>query len=189
MGGPLSSSSFTCAECSARGSCVVPEPLTVGGSPSVTLVTIPVRRLSCLVVTGVIVKVRLSATASRMLFGSVTSAPRGETEAQGEGTQPWGRLLCGLGGLAHALRGALNSDPADSRVVCSVTTPDVPDGFYCHWQEAFFRAAQCSQGAQPSVHLSATPVSALSVPLTSVLGSVWVLLFSLGPCVCSGKWV
>lgn len=29
----------------------------------------------------VIVKVRLSAMASRMLFGSVTSAPRGETEA------------------------------------------------------------------------------------------------------------
>lgn len=80
--------SFTCAERSAHQSCLVPKPLTMGGSPSITLVTLPVPRLSCLVVTRVIVKAWVSATAPRTLFRSAISAPRGETEAQGERTQP-----------------------------------------------------------------------------------------------------
>lgn len=138
----LWASPLTCAE---RAPChrglLDPEPaltVTFHGSGGLTC---PKAALQ----SRVTVKAWVSATASRMLFRSAISAPRRETEAREEGTQPQGRLVC--------------------------PPMDTPDALFHHNIRFFFffgggaqlRAAQCSSWGSDPVQLPAVPVSALGV--------------------------
>lgn len=59
----------------------------------ITLVTLPVPRLTCVVVTRVTVKAWVSATASTMLFGSAIS----EGKLRPRETEPSHRADCSVG--------------------------------------------------------------------------------------------
>lgn len=189
LGGQLRS--FTSAEHSAHGTCLVPEPLTVGVLPSLTLVTLPAPRLSCLVVTRVTVKAWVRATAPRVLFGSAILAPRGETEAQGDGTQPQGRLLCGLPGLGSCPAGCSELRPPQiagwSSCPLSPLLMSLTPWFSLQSFEEYFRTAQCGHRAQTLSVCSACPGS--ECPTGFGFRQRGVSLLSLGPMSTLGKEV